>query len=135
MLDLQEVCVSGHIMLMIIKERMENILLYTRRKLEQVARRKDNFMFTSWVSRVCLIWPSVHSGQNSREMVGLNPPPRDHAIVLSLIPFLKHYSTPGLMRREFSELSRLVSSSCGVSCDRLCADCLCLLPKRRTGTG
>uniref|UniRef100_A0A7I4XVI5 DNA-directed RNA polymerase subunit beta n=1 Tax=Haemonchus contortus TaxID=6289 RepID=A0A7I4XVI5_HAECO len=44
----QEAAVSGHIILLIIRERMENILGIARRKLEYTAKRKkDSFVLTS----------------------------------------------------------------------------------------
>ncbi|KAK6022504.1 RNA polymerase Rpb2, domain 3, partial [Ostertagia ostertagi] len=44
----QEAAVSGHIILLIIRERMENILGIVRRKLEYNAKRKkDSFVLTS----------------------------------------------------------------------------------------
>ncbi|KHN78016.1 DNA-directed RNA polymerase I subunit RPA2 [Toxocara canis] len=43
----QEAAVSGHIMLLIIRERMENVLGMTRRKIESEAKRKmDTFTLT-----------------------------------------------------------------------------------------
>lgn len=43
----QEAAVSGHIMLLILRERMENILGIARRKIEFEAKRKvDNFRLT-----------------------------------------------------------------------------------------
>lgn len=46
----QEASVSGHIILLILRERLENILVGVRKKLEIIAKRKgENFNFTGFV--------------------------------------------------------------------------------------
>lgn len=46
----QEVAVSGHILLLIIRERLENILSIARRKIESNAKRKgESFLLSRFV--------------------------------------------------------------------------------------
>ncbi|WKX89302.1 hypothetical protein Q1695_008726 [Nippostrongylus brasiliensis] len=61
----QEAAVSGHIILLIIRERLENILGMVRRKLEFVAKRKkDTFVLTS--NEVARALGSHHNGEITR---------------------------------------------------------------------
>lgn len=45
----QEAAVSGHILLLIIRERLENILGIARRKIESEAKRKENFLLSRFI--------------------------------------------------------------------------------------
>ena len=42
----QEASVSGHILLLMLRERLENILIATRKKLSIVAEKRNEFLFT-----------------------------------------------------------------------------------------
>lgn len=45
----QEAAISGHILLLVVRERMENILGMVRRKIEFLARKKKDYTMNSWV--------------------------------------------------------------------------------------
>lgn len=46
----QEASVSGHILLLMLRERLENVLIGVRKKLEIIAKRKgDSFNFTRFI--------------------------------------------------------------------------------------
>uniref|UniRef100_A0A914CW68 DNA-directed RNA polymerase n=1 Tax=Acrobeloides nanus TaxID=290746 RepID=A0A914CW68_9BILA len=61
----QEASVSGHIILLMLRERLENVLIGVRKKLEIIAKRKgDSFNFTS--SEFTKALTSMRGGEISR---------------------------------------------------------------------
>lgn len=44
----QEASVSGHILLLLLRDRLETTLLNARKKIEIIAGRKENYTFTRY---------------------------------------------------------------------------------------
>ncbi|VDM28270.1 unnamed protein product [Toxocara canis] len=67
----QEAAVSGHIMLLIIRERMENVLGMTRRKIESEAKRKmDTFTLTGYIQVHTLLERCIRSSREVLRALG-----------------------------------------------------------------